>query len=1569
MRRIQTNDRRNPARIIGVQFSIMSAEEIKTSSVVEISSKEAIVNGALTVGGLFDAKMGVLKQGAYCPTDGHTYLNCPGYFGHITLAKPVFYIQFIKDVVKVCKCICLQCGRLYREKTLYPHVLAKRPDERWDYCVHAPNKSCGSAGNGGCGAPRPHSIKVDVFTIEAVYKIGTGKSAEEYSVVLQPEMLYHLFRRISDDDVDFMGLSSVWSRPENMICVVLPVAPPVMRPSVDQDSQQRSEDDITHIYMSILKNNSMLQQKIRDGAKAEVIEKHHMLLQHFVAMLANNQAAGVSPIAQSTGRQLQCIRDRLDTKGGRIRNNLMGKRVDFSARSVITGDPYLGITELGVPLRIAMTMTVPVVVNRRNHDFLLKLVQTGPDEYPGAKTIDRVGGDRITLRAVDRMSIQLQFGDVVHRHLMDDDIVLFNRQPSLHKMSMQAHRVRVMPTGNTLRFNVAVTNPYNADFDGDEMNMHVPQSTPAAVELRCLPAVPNQIVSPAKNAPVIGIFQDNMLGAYLFTRPNLDFSVAEAMQLLAMYPHVKPERFLGKSRVTNYEILSQILPPITVVTKLDDDNVLEIRNGVWIRGQATKAVFGAASKGLLHRICNDFGNPACVDFINDLQNIITEFMKTYSYSVGIRDLVMVVPTARAQIEYALADGKQKVLDLITKVRLGLFENAGAFSNAAEFETQVSNILAECRSKAEEIGKNSLSKDNRFTHIVKSGAKGSQLNISQMVASLGQQSIDGKRAPYGYDNRTLPHFSKYDDSAAARGFVDSSYIRGLTPHEMFFHAMAGRIGLIDTAVKTSQTGYIQRRLVKALENIVVHYDGTARNNMGKIVQFVYGDDGFDSTKVESQTLPLVGLSLEDIYMKYDLVGASKLEGDAAAEASQLLSVFSQAAKTRITHQRAETRLRCQKYIDRMIDWRDRIVSGVFGARDDSRVRLPVSFTHIIANLAEQLDLGRRVVDVTPLEAFEMIEECHQKIAEYGAFVPANPLFDAVFFFYLSPKELLYERRFGRQAMTLLLETVLLRLRQAYVHPGEMAGIIAAQSIGEPTTQLTLNTFHSAGVASKANVTRGVPRIEEILRLTENPKNPSLTVALHAHDEQDPARATHYANLIECTLLRDIVRTVDILFDPETMASAAPSDLLTVVEQDRPLLAQYQAFCQRFRGVGMGASAGMGEQVGSSGVGGSVADDGSESATADLLAPPAFSPWVIRLEFDQREMLERNITMDDVYLAVMAMYSGEARWAPGGSGLGGAVQCVFSDYNDTNLVFRVRMQDFHGAKADPRDRKGLDQSDEFCALKQAHDTMLNEVVLRGVDGIRKAIPRKLNTMTVPVDGKHAQKDVWVVDTTGTNMLDVLGLPYIDARRTVSNDIREVLAVLGIEAARQTILNELIEVMEFNDVYIDRHHTGLTADHMTYSRNLVAIFRNGINKDNIGPIAKTTFEMHTEMFLHAAKHAELDNMRGISANVMCGQHGFFGTHAFQLHLDLPAFEAENAAAEQQEIAFRERGKGLLGDTNALDVEAKVEALFGDLAARTGMTRCAADQISIPNYLADTAVLNDPAQSCVRDAYDLGF
>ncbi len=976
------------------------------------------------------------------------------------------------------------------------------------------------------------------------------------------------------------------------------------------------------------------------------------------------------------------------------------------------------------------------------------------------------------------------------------------------------------------------------------MNLHMPQDPESESELKNLAAVPYQIISPANNSAIIGIYQDSMLGSYRFTRENIDFTQKDAMNLLMMFNRINPSQLNknAKERISNFEILSQIMPPLTLKVKnkqYDGDkeksdtsnNIIEIIDGKYIRGQMDKGILGSGTKGLIHRTCNDFGNMASSQFIDDLQNIITEYMKQSAFSVGISDLITDSKT-NDKIVSIITEKKNDVKNLIDQVKIGVFENNSGKTNEEEFETKINNILSKAQNEAGRESLKSLDKDNRFVVMFNAGSKGSEINIQQMTACLGQQNVDGKRIPYGFEHRTLPHYTKYDDSAIARGFVESSYINGLSPQELFFHAMGGRVGLIDTAVKTSTTGYIQRRLIKGLEDLMVNYDMTIRTNKNKVVQFSYGDDSIDTVKVENQDLPIVDMSVQDIYSHIAII-------DDKTKAKSISGMFIKSAYTRQKKQEDALSEKCQFYINFMIENRNKIVKNVFNGKSEKIVRVPVAFAYIIQNIIGQQGINKNsLVDITMLEAYDMIEKAFAQL-NLIVFAPPTELFKVLYFYYLSPKDLLLNKRFNKNALDILLQTIILTYKRAIVAPGEMVGMIAAQSIGEPTTQMTLNTFHFAGVASKSNVTRGVPRIEEILSLSASMKNPSLTVYLKEDEQSDKDKANTIQYMLEHTKLAEIVISISVCFDPD--------DLNTLISEDKLTMSQYRDF----------------ENMIDECIGQELGEETHEK-----------SKWVIRMEMDPEIMLEKNITMDDVNFTLNNTYKEE-------------LSCVYSDYNSDKLVFRIRMNNIlknaYGKSGKKIKVNPLDQSDQIYILKNFQDQLLDGIVLRGVKNVNKVILRKIKDNLVEKGGAYIKEDIWVLDTIGTNLIDVLGLEYIDSRRTVSNDIVEIFNVLGVEAARQCIYNELSEVLEFDGAYVNAHHMALLCDRMTFTSKLISIFRHGINNDDIGPIAKASFEETPEMFLKAARHAELDSLRGVSANVMCGQEGLFGTAAFQVVLDI--------------------------------------------------------------------------------------
>ena len=1037
--------------IVGIQFGIFSPEEIERRSVVEITNAGTFDGNEPRISGLFDPRMGTLENGKTCRSCGQTNHNCPGHFGHYKLARPVYYIQFFPMVLNVLECICIRCSKLLIDKSRNKLFSKKKGEARWKL-VLANCKNivrCGQDTEDGCGARQPDRynresiarIVAEWFNIEGPSSNPSPERIEKVKErqVLECEYVLRLFRRITDEDVDFMGLNRYWCRPDWMICSVLAIPPPQVRPSVIQDNNQRSEDDLTHKLFEIINTNNTLQDKINNNAAKNIIDDQYTVLQYHVATLVDNQIPGVAPSAQRSGRPLKSIQQRLGSKEGRIRYNIQGKRVEFSGRSVITPDPNISIEELGMPIKIAMNLTMPERVTQFNRNKMYKLIQNGADNYPGAKTVVRKDGRIISLKHVNTKEIVLHYGDIVNRHLMDGDTVLFNRQPTLHRMSMMGHKVKVLPY-NTFRLNVSVTSPYNADFDGDEMNCHVPQSYEAGIELAEIAAVPMQIITPRFAKPVIGIVQDTLIGSYRLTQPNVNFNRREFMNMMMWNKHFDgrmPEPVRG--RYTGHQILSKILPSLNMAMgnkrynedKENPNNFVKIVEGLVSQGIFDKDIFSKEGKGIIHTIFKDYGPKETVHFLDCMQSTIEQFLVYNGFSVGISDLIADVDT-KNKMDEKIRARKAEVENIMMQIHLDLFTNNTGKSNKDEFENRVFSALNKATEESGNDGLASLALENRLVSMVRAGSKGSNLNIAQMLACVGQQAPEGRRIPLGFTDRTLPHFKKYDDGAEARGFVESSFIKGLSPQEFFFHAMSGREGLIDTAVKTADTGYVQRQLVKAMEDLVTQNDGSVRDAKMNIIQRHYGEDGINATMIEAQSYAIAALSKDQIIEEYGLINK---------DLSQIMT------EDIIREDDKEV---LGKYVEEVLEDQDVMVKNVIRYKDVSNklVYSPVNIERLMQTIRVKFNLSEsNRTDLTPTYVINGINKVIMKTQGY------HRIWCALLRFYLAPHKLIGKDRFTKDAFDTLCELLVVKNYQARAQPGEQVGIIAAQSIGEPSTQMS------------------------------------------------------------------------------------------------------------------------------------------------------------------------------------------------------------------------------------------------------------------------------------------------------------------------------------------------------------------------------------------------------------------------------------------------------------------------------------------------------------------------------------
>jgi DNA-directed RNA polymerase II subunit RPB1 len=1370
---------------VSVQFGISNPEDIRKRSVVEVTTDKTYQSNQPVPNGVFDSRFGVIENGKVCPTCKQTNQFCPGHFGHIQLARPVYLYQFFDTTEKLCNLICLACSKpLIDDETLdgmkstgaarFKDIrdTIKRPIQ----CPH-------------CNTPtfsKVSKVLGKAASLEGNYATPKGGEAPP-PVALQCELVLRAFQRITDKDCERLGFNAKYARPEWMVCTVLAVPPLTVRPSVVMDDHQRMEDDLTHQLISIIRANDRVREKIDKSDSADQIDKYTALLQYHVAAYIDNDIRGMAPLQQRSGRPLRTLKSRFGAKTGRVRGNLMGKRVDFSARSVITPDANIDLDELGVPEEIAKNLTFPETVSPYNRERLLGYVRNGPDKYPGAKSVyvKRDKGN-ISLRYVNPDTIDLKEGDIVHRHLINGDIVLFNRQPSLHKASMEAHRVRVLPY-STFRLNVSATRPYNADFDGDEMNMHVPQSIAAATELRYLASVLRNIISPRTTSPIIQLFQDTMTCLYRISQAKVSVPEVVAMNLLAKI-HRPFER---KNRDwTGAEIISAAFPMIT------NKSGLTLENGQLTKGIIKKGAMG----GLVHVVYNDLGPERCGQLINDIQAIITQFNLYTGFSVGTSDLIADMETMKF-VNEKIAEGRVRVAEILSNVHAGKFRNISGLSDGEDLEDKVSSAMKDVVNNINKQVIDSLPQSNRIREMVDSGSKGGEHNITQMVALLGQQLIEGKRVQYTLQDRTLPHFTRYDDGVESRGFVQHSFVDGLMPAEFFFHAQAGREGLIDTAVKTSDTGYIQRRLMKTMEDQHIEYDGTVRNVTGSIIQFNYGEDGVDTVCVEKQDCNLVLMTLENIYSEYALSPAD-------------VNPF-------LTEEVTET----PDLVEELIADRDMLFRKVFRHRKNDTVEAPVNIKRMLDKYSNPYSTK---TDLTPAYVAT-------SIANFVREFPASKVFHCLLRFYLAPKKSIVVHRLSQKMFDELMRDIRFRMIKSFVHPGEMVGALAAQSIGEPTTQLTLNTFHSAGTA-KANATSGVPRIEELLSASQNPKRPSNVVyllpELSAVALSETAQTDTISKMkeIQKTTLRDVAKSVKIYFDPYPLAE-------TVMDEDRRVLEEYKEF--------------------------SLTDEGS-----------CGSPWIMRVELNDVELVARDV-MDLTKIQTKLMDNQSLR----------IVECRHSDSNAKNLVLRVAF--------DPAYVKNPIQ------LRFLEDKVL-DTVLTGVSGLGRVHIRSVKDEILydPKTGGYMPSEQYVLDVEGTNLYDLLVFPGVDGTRTFSNDIHEVHDVFGIEAARLCLYEEIKEV--FASEKVNYHHVAVLVDTMTFSGRIVPVNRTGMKKNETGVLAKSSFEETSKVMFNAATWAEADNMRGVSANIMFGQKPPCGTGFVDILIDETRLPdgLEDMGDEQQEL-----------------------------------------------------------------------
>ncbi len=979
-----------------IQFSFMSEKEIEDFGVVEITDTK--------LGGpnsLYDPKMGPTTKGEICETCECNWDDCPGHFGYIKLNAKFPHPLRSKNVLEYLSIFCKDCNRLVitKESINMLGFDKYKGENRF-------NRIYSHIENNVTVCPCCESIIPTYTFFDDKYMM----EIKDKKYPVQYDTIYKIFSNIRECDIELIGFDPKYVHPIRLMIINLLVVPPCVRPYIRSDDGEACHDDLTYKYIDILKKNNKLMETYNEKSKLDIIDE---LMFHIKTLMDNNKGKAREI---SGKRPIKCIKQRISSKQGRIRQNIQGKRVNFSGRTVIGCEANCMVDELIIPPEVAKKLTYPIKVTEQNYKKCTDLLEQGKVniifqdgvqknakyamwtegfkfknediiirngqrisvfelssmKYGG--DIDKIKvlpGDRVIRdgKVIDKIPIQkkkdfiLNIGDTIERQLQNGDLVVFNRQPTLWKGSMRAKRVRILP-GKTFRFNLASTQAFNADFDGDEMNLWLAESENSRAECATILNTVDNFMSSQDSKPLLALKQDAMTGGYVLTHgvikiPKHTFfdcvssDYFELRDIFKKMDHIKVvynklgkteeirqqiiekkslsikkqieknseemkilkeeheslkglkdvEKVTRKNEVASLyktikaknEELREKIKEIKVSEEELDEEILYnghslfsmilpddfeyfadnkaskdgkpvvVKRGVLLSGTLNKVAIGSSSGSLIHHIAKDYGYKKASEFVSLYQILINNWFTHYGYSIGLQDCI---PENTELIESEMNKCFMKATAAIRTEK-----------DEEMLEAQINGFLGEAITIGQKIAKDALKEDNNMVRVINSGAKGNFFNITQVTGVVGQQNVVGNRIPKTYGGRTLPHYMDYSnniineieekdqdplpvlkDMFESRGFVRHSYFQGLTPQEYFFHASGGREGLLDTALKTANTGYIQRKMIKMVEDLKFGYTNVVSNAKDNIIEFMYGGDNMDASKLINTR---EGLSFVDI----------------------------------------------------------------------------------------------------------------------------------------------------------------------------------------------------------------------------------------------------------------------------------------------------------------------------------------------------------------------------------------------------------------------------------------------------------------------------------------------------------------------------------------------------------------------------------------------------------------------------------------------------------------------------------------------------------------------------------
>lgn len=1429
------------SRINKVRFNVIGTEDIKEASNVPVVSHDLFRGNMPYPGGVYDGHLGTTDHSYKCLTCHNNKKNCLGHPGHLQLNYPVFSPMLINEVRKWLKLICFKCGNCVLSKSDYSQYPKASRLYLASKVARAVNRKCAN-----CGELHPVVTKdrEEKFAFYAeLYE--DKKITNTYR--LFPHTIKQILDRVSNATVIELGKSPE-SHPRNFVLYAIKVPPTTIRPDVRKMGGGRStNDDLTVLLKNIIKKNETLPTVIPD----EIDQKLEKSIYELNSLYYNfvRGSSGKRPVSGITG-PTHSLALRLRGKQGRFRKTQMGKRVQFSGRATIVGDPTLKLTEMGMPLKHAKTLQVEETVQQFNKERLMLYFLNGTKKYPGCtKVIKRDSGAEYGIDNL-RENFELEIGDKLLRDIVTGDVIMFNRQPSLKPSNISAVKIVVSEDPEILvyRMNVLLCPLYDADFDGDQMNTFCNSAIIARNEIAEMAGIPNFFINHSNSSPLIGELDDSIIGTFELTRATTKFDKYHAMLLFSnctylptftdysAMPTVDVSRG-GKKMPTKYytgrDIITKVLEETPVnftrdptwykseYSKFINYDPSEIKvvidRGRHVSGVLDKSSIGKGQTGnLFHVIGNEYGNERALEVMYNVQHLAINYVLQSGYSIGIMDM-LVSDESLKQI-HEIESGIIKQSDLITeKLNMGqivppIDKTVGEFYE----EMQIAKLKV-MDDFMEPILKSINPNTNALFKLVQSGSKGSISNIFHMNSCIGQILINGERIRERFSyKRTLAYFPRFDKSPESRGYITNSYMSGMTSPELVFNSMNARFDFISKALSTSITGEQNRKSIKTLESIITNNHRMCVKGRMLIQQF-YGEDGLDARKIVKVKFPTVMLSDDALKTGYHY----------QSKDAKLQATFDEEF-SRIKADRDEYRTLFLKMENSTVN--ELMTDTRFMPVDPKTILNDIIHEHqdaVKAKPADDAELAAMTSDVaTMTENLPYLltnEEYQRNKGEIPDYMRAGVYLLGVLI--RSTLCSMQIKRANRQLLTMVLDKIKIVYGNALVDYGTAVGIIAAQSFSAPLTQYMLDAHHRSvsGGTSKSGVTKA----KEVLgaKPTAKLEAPSMLISLLPEFHSNKAKAQELANNIEMMNFRQFVVLAQVFFEKY----GEPIHPKYISE--RAMITEFQKY-------------------------------------NPLLTPPAdLNKWCVRFVLNKTAMILKNMNLELIVNKLRETYPDTF--------------IVYTPENSRQIIMRVYIKSTMFRTVEQKDIEGLKNS-------------MLDTTIRGVAGIKIATVTKMIRHKVNGDGSIVRDtDRWGVTTLGTNLVGVMQMNGVDAYTCQTDAIEETSRVLGIEAARQRIITEIRNIGVSDVSY---RHLSIYADEMTYNGRVTSIERGGLSTREANNIMlRVGFSAPLQTLEEAGINAMENAIYGLTANLLVGATPQIGTNYNQYYVNEQFVKQNTVSADK--------------------------------------------------------------------------